>query len=554
MFDHAYKELERRSLLDIPMTEFRLVVNEHQATRHHFDVNLKIGDLYLTWFINDSLSKSAGAEMCAEESGVHGLACESAERYIAAGKKGSGPKMVWDASNYLCHLFTPRGLLDCLDAGELRFVLDGGKLQGAWILRRRSGKQWSFIKEDDEFATSDNLMQMDRSPISGFRLRDFDIGPVAWVEIEGFYAAQHAKDKPTIVLKNGSVIDPNQLAIQRKIEIGMTERQARTILPDGDFITWNKTDYLEKQNRWLDICVKFTDSIEPVQQHTAFLDLSLHPDPLAIAQELETTLSKAMSARVRIGVAKAKWVAQLAIGSKASKQAFENPRTFLSDLPVAMLTPVQADHRSRLEFLGYSTIGEVNTIPFPELIDQFDEQAHTIQQAARGSFCQRVEAKYPGESLLDRFVFDGAVESTEVIRDACDHWSKKIGERLQAKSLAGSKIWLALESEHGDIKILTRTFNKSIACTRTVLSALLQTLGRVEKPLVSMKLQLSELHRYSVHQPSLFGCLKDGQRMVPAIQKVKGRFGDHAIALGNERPEERRVRVLRAWKNATGWY
>ena len=66
MMDEAMDRLAKARRLDSPISEFKFVVNEHDATRRHFDINLSLGDFYLTWFVNGSLSKRAGAEMVAD--------------------------------------------------------------------------------------------------------------------------------------------------------------------------------------------------------------------------------------------------------------------------------------------------------------------------------------------------------------------------------------------------------------------------------------------------------------------------------------------------------
>lgn len=554
MLCEAYRHLNQQHSLWTPdEAQFRFVMHEHQATNHHFDFSLRIGDLYITWAIRDGLTLNPAVQLMAVETGPHSLSSEKAERYIPAGQKGSGPKMVWDCGAYRPEDLDFRAVLNALQLGLLHFELRGHKLKGGWTLQREYEDRWGFRKTTDEFASDEDLMLKDRSPLSGKRLIDFDITVVASVEIKNFYASQHRSDKPVVILSEGRVLDCNQLATERKVLERMTERAARNILPDGEFVPWNAGDYRTQQHEWLDVCGRFTDVIEPSHQHTASLDLSLHPDAPSISLELSQSLT-ATQTTVNIGIAKAKWVSKLATDPTNWSTVLMDPAAFISSLSVFELSPVPVEIQEKLVFLGYTTIGQVANIPFAVLLEQFGEFAFTIQQAARGSYCEPVLAKYPEDSMVDRFVFAGAVESSEVIREACVNWSQRLGRKLQRKSLAGTKLWLALESDAGEIKILTRTFSKPILCPRSMLASLLLTLdGQIDQPLVSIRLHLKDLKQVSLYQPSLFEATKQERRINPALNHVRTVFGDQSVELGSQKEEQRRVKVLRMWKHATGW-
>lgn len=555
MLRQAYCHLNQQHSLWAPDEgAFQFVMQEHEATHHHFDFSLQINEIFITWAIRGGLSLNPRVQQKAVESGIHGKSTKTAERFIPAGQKGSGPKISWDLGMYRPEGLDFRSVLDALRMGFLRFELFGEKLKGKWTLKRDYNDRWILNKTADEFASEADVMLLDHSVLSGRRLRDLDVGPVASVHVDGFYASQHPTDKPVVIFHENHVLDCNGEARSRRVLPGMTAREAKNILASGEFILWNPDEYAERQKAWLDVCVQFSDVVQPSQQHTAYVDLSLHPQPVQTAQELKAALEQTIQLPASVGVAKAKWVADLAVGQSDSERAVENAAGFIADLPVSMLAPVPPEIQNKLLFLGYSTIGEVAKIPFTTLEEQFGPYVFTITQAARGSYCEPVKADYPQDSLIDRFVFAGAVESSEVIREACKEWAQRIGRKLQKKSVGGSKVWLALELESGEIKILTRTFAKPVLCHRSALAALLLTLdGQIEQPILSIRLRIMELKQVNLYQPNLFETSKLDQRIKPALNHVRTVFGDHSIELGSQREEPRRVRVLREWKHATGW-
>ncbi len=534
--------------------EFRFAVHEHRATRHHYDFSLQVGDMLLTWVLPDGPSLNPDHKQKAQETDLHNPRYIANERYIPAGHKGSGPKMLWDQGEYRFDGATYLEAVQTLQDGHFDFILQGQKLKGAWTLQRISGKSWTLAKKQDEHASTQDVRRLDRSVISQKRLNDFELGPAAWVELPHFYVAQHPQDRPVVVVKEGHVLDLNPHAATRKISVGMTVRAAKSILSEAEYIAWREEDYRARQLEWLDACLEFTDAIEPVEQHGAFLDFKLHPDPVSVAEDLVRALAEKTRLSPRTGLAKAKWIARLAAELDDRNQALQDPKRFIANLPIALLAPAQQEHRTRLQFLGYSTIGQAAEIPFGVLQEQFGEQVYAIHQAARGGYCEPVKPIYPPDALADRFAFPGGTESWETILEGAQTWSTRIGKRLQRQSVEGAKVRLTLEFEEGPPKTLARTFAKPVRCPRTAFMALrLMLEGQIDRPLTAIRILLPELRKVQTYQPSLFDAAKVETRIQPALNHVRTVFGDKAIELGTQREEPRRVKVLRMWKHATGW-
>lgn len=548
-----WRLLNRRRLID-EEPRFRFAVHEHRATRHHYDFSLQAGDMLLTWVLPDGPSLNPDHVQKAHETGLHDPRYLANERYILAGQKGSGPKMLWDQGDYRFEGSTYLETVQTLQKGHLDFTLKGQKLKGGWTLRRVSGRAWTLVKMKDEHASDQDVRLLDRSVLSQKRLQDFEIGPAAWVELPHFYIVQHRQDRPVVVVKDGQVLDLNYLAATRKISVGMAVRAAKSIVADAEFVAWQEEDYRARQLEWLDACLEFTDAIEPVEQHGAFLDFKLHPDPVSVAEDLVRALAEKTRLSPRTGLAKAKWIARIAAELDDRNQALQDPKRFIANLPIALLGPAQPEHRTRLQFLGYSTIGQAAEIPFGALQEQFGEQVYAIHQAARGGYCEPVKPIYPPDALADRFAFPGGTESWETILEGAQTWGTRIGKRLQRQSVEGAKVRLTLEFEDGPPKTFARTFAKPVKCSRSAFMGLrLMLEGQIDRPLAAIRILLPDLRKVQTYQPSLFDAAKVETRIQPALNHVRTVFGDKAIELGTQREEPRRVKVLRMWKHATGW-
>jgi DNA ligase D-like protein (predicted 3'-phosphoesterase) len=141
------------------------VVQEHQATAHHFDLRLEVGGVMRSWAVPKGPSLDPAAKRLAVEVEDHSLSHNDFE-----GGLGDGGVIVWDRGTY-----EQGGRVawpEALDRGHAVFVLHGEKLQGDFALQRtREGAkpQWLLIKrrDDDARPGSDIVAERPESVISG---------------------------------------------------------------------------------------------------------------------------------------------------------------------------------------------------------------------------------------------------------------------------------------------------------------------------------------------------------------------------------------------------
>jgi DNA ligase D-like protein (predicted 3'-phosphoesterase) len=124
------------------------VVQEHQATAHHYDLRLEVGGVMRSWAVPRGPSLDPAAKRLAVEVEDHGLAHNDFE-----GVLGDGGVIVWDRGTY-----EQGGRVawpEALERGHAVFVLHGEKLRGGFALQRtRPGAkpQWLLIKRRDDEA------------------------------------------------------------------------------------------------------------------------------------------------------------------------------------------------------------------------------------------------------------------------------------------------------------------------------------------------------------------------------------------------------------------
>jgi DNA ligase D-like protein (predicted 3'-phosphoesterase) len=146
------------------------VVQEHQATAHHFDLRLEVDGIMRSWAVPKGPSLDPGVKRLAVEVPDHEIAHNAFE-----GRHDGGAVIVWDNGTYEQGGRVPWP--EAIARGHAVFVLHGEKLRGGFALQRtRPGAkaQWLLIKRRDPGARpgSDIVAERPRSVLSGRTLEE----------------------------------------------------------------------------------------------------------------------------------------------------------------------------------------------------------------------------------------------------------------------------------------------------------------------------------------------------------------------------------------------
>jgi DNA ligase D-like protein (predicted 3'-phosphoesterase) len=141
------------------------VVQEHQATGHHYDLRLEVGEVMRSWAVPKGPSLDPAAKRLAVQVEDHSLGHNDFE-----GALGGGGVIVWDRGTY-----EQGGRVawpEALERGHAVFVLHGEKLRGGFALQRTqpgAKPQWLLIKRRDDEARpgSDVVAERPESVVSG---------------------------------------------------------------------------------------------------------------------------------------------------------------------------------------------------------------------------------------------------------------------------------------------------------------------------------------------------------------------------------------------------
>ncbi|MBC8066003.1 MAG: hypothetical protein H7Y17_14310 [Chlorobia bacterium] len=379
---------------------------------------------------------------------------------------------------------------------------------------------------------------------------------IAFIRLAGFYAnaLQLASDVSCVIAREKQVLDLNERAGQRGVTVLMSLSEAKTLLgKDGHFVEWAEEPYRLAQSSWLDICTRYSDCIEPLDQHEAFVDLSNHPNPYDIQEHLRQEL-KQLDCGVKIGASSCRWIAQAA-ATHSSLLAIHDPQRFIARLPVHEL-PIDSQHRKCLDLLGCRFIGEVATMPMDVLRKQFGKAAFDIKRYAKGQGEAKVSASYPANTMADRFRFDGGASDLQVFDNGLKHLSSSLGLKLVEADLSSEFLEVWLEDEDGDIAPFERRFTKPIGSPASLLISLRLLIGSPKKSISTLRVRVGQLKKKKRVQTSLESLVTGASHHVAAesaLAHVKAAFGDVSIVKGSEIIAPRWKQVRTAWRSANGW-
>lgn len=153
----------------------RFVVHKHRASHLHYDLRLEWDGVLRSWAVPKGPSLDPAVKRLAMQVEDHPLEYATFEGTIPEGEYGGGTMMVWDRG-----LWAPEepDVARSLARGELKFVLEGEKLHGSWVLIRTAGRgarapegrSWLLVKHADDAASREELTETRPYSVASGRL------------------------------------------------------------------------------------------------------------------------------------------------------------------------------------------------------------------------------------------------------------------------------------------------------------------------------------------------------------------------------------------------
>ncbi len=185
------------------------VVQQHSATRMHYDFRLECDGVLKSWAVPKGPSPDPAEKRLAVMTEDHPFDYASFEGVIPPGQYGAGEVIVWD-----CGVYSPdedetcyedrdeaeRQVREGLEKGKLSIELRGEKLKGSYALvRTKDKKTWLLLKHKDRYAGKIELPE--RSILSSISVEEMggmpvDLMPAERLAVAGKVAPMPEKLEP----------------------------------------------------------------------------------------------------------------------------------------------------------------------------------------------------------------------------------------------------------------------------------------------------------------------------------------------------------------------
>ncbi|MCA1481258.1 DNA polymerase ligase N-terminal domain-containing protein, partial [Bradyrhizobium sp. NBAIM08] len=122
-----------------PGREPIFVIQEHHATRLHYDFRLEADGVLKSWAVTKEPPTETGVRRLAIEVEDHPVAYAPFSGDIPKGQYGAGHVEIWDAGTYANVMESkpePLSITESIDAGHVEVDLRGTKLNGKFALIR----------------------------------------------------------------------------------------------------------------------------------------------------------------------------------------------------------------------------------------------------------------------------------------------------------------------------------------------------------------------------------------------------------------------------------
>jgi len=384
-------------------------------------------------------------------------------------------------------------------------------------------------------------------------------------DMDAFYASIEQRDNPELRGKpvivgaasaRGVVAAASYEARVFGVRSAMPGFRAHQLCPQGIFLRADIEKYAAVSSLIHRVFEDFTPIIEPIALDEAFLDITgsfrLFSSPMELGEKLKARVREVTELTVSVGIAPNKLVAKIACTmSKPNGLTVIEPgqvRALLNPLPIRRLWGVGPVLERTLNELGIQTFLDLAQYDPQKLQEAFGERASDLQALARGEDEGEVESDRAPKSYGEENTFDHDLLDRDTVSTTLAAHAEAIARRLRRDGYKGRTITLKMKlgkargsriargknfGEEPDYPLLTRakTQRQPTADGSLIHKTALALWDKeaLKEPVRLIGISVSNLISEASDQLDLFQERAKGERLGPALDKIRERFGKSAI-------------------------
>ncbi len=388
----------------------------------------------------------------------------------------------------------------------------------------------------------------------------FDLS-TAHIDCDAFYASVEKRDNPSIRDKpvvvgggrRGVVSAACYVARIYGVHSAMPMFKALKACPDAVVIRPNMSKYVEVGRQIRSMMEDLTPAVEPISIDEAFLDLAgtdrLHDAPPAVSlARLIRRIEEEVGVTASVGLSYNKFLAKVASDLDKPRgfavvgrhEAYD----FLGKQPVSLIWGVGKALQRKLSRDGITRISQLQEMEERDLIARYGSIGGRLYRFSRGEDSRTISTSRPAKNVSSETTFNEDLTDAEALRARLWPLCEKVARRMKRADLAGRTVTLKLKTN--SFRILTR--NHQLPAPTQLAEVIYQTAA----PLLDREatgeafrligVGLSDLSTGEFADPIDLLDASSGRvaKVERAMDDVRARMGDEAIAKGRSLPSQRK--------------
>jgi DNA polymerase IV len=374
---------------------------------------------------------------------------------------------------------------------------------------------------------------------------------IALIDMNAFLASIEQAINPDLLGKpvivggepgtRGIVICASYEARKLGVGFGVSLAEAYRRLPHAHFIKGDIKIYIDYWHKVQEIFDEYTPQIEPVSIDEGYLDLTGCRNRFGTVRELGQSLKDAIRERLGLrcsmGISTSKMFAKNACNMHKpdglSVISAQHAQEMLPNLPVRQLPNIGHKIEQILAELGVRTVGDLQKVPRPALIELFGIRGSEWYDYARGIDKREVKPSTHQKTISRETTFNADSVDKEFLHGTLYYLLERVCQKLRELSLVSGRIGVKLRYVDYSSVDDARTMNfptNSEGEIHSYVNALFEKLYTRKtgvRHLGVTAINLSPAFR----QIKLFGSERSFD-LAQTLDKVRSGLGYHAIYTG----------------------